>query len=404
MVNRKSYTKLILGLAFVLAVVLLVPIILASGWRLIGAGSGRGDPAGLTGFGKQLVRINNQIDYTLFGKSNIPGIIIGENRQLFESGSLRAWYGQDYAGEDTIALRMRQLKVLQDTLSLRGKTFALVITAGKGTALADQLPESSDAARGKTNYETYLEYAAEYGITLLDFNRYFRDNKDYAQFPLFSRQGSRWSHYGACLAADSILRFIENSQNIDLPGIKWFVIDLAEAKGPDYDLGSGLNLIFKLKRQKMAYPRIYYEPEAGKVKPSILLIGDTSADLFHDLNLSNAFSGYDFLSYNPGMLPDSINNPFAKAGSEILELMNEKDAVILLCGEANLGDLGWGFIRGAYEVLYERYLQAEVANLATYIRSDRNWMNHIREKAAEWGLPVDSVVMIDANWGVRENR
>ncbi|MFO7616363.1 MAG: hypothetical protein R6V75_03855, partial [Bacteroidales bacterium] len=168
--------------------------------------------------------------------------------------------------------------------------------------------------------------------------------------------------------------------------------------------GSALNLLFKLKRQQLAYPRIYNEPEAGRVKPSLLVIGDPSFDLINDLDLANVFSSYDFLSFSGSGGTDSTDLRFAALGADILRVIEEKQAVILLCSEENLDNLGWGFIRGAYEVLHERHLQAEVENLATYIRSDQTWMRHIREKAREWGLPVDSVVMIDANWGVRENR
>jgi len=266
------------------------------------------------------------------------------------------------------------------------------------------LPESKDTSRGPTNYERYLHYAREYGITHIDFNRFFKASRGQSRFPMYSRYGNHWSHYGACIAADSIIGFIEQKRQIDLPGLDWFVIDLDKAKGRDYDLGNRLNLIFKLKREKLAYPRIYYESEAGKTKPSILVIADSYYWGINDLGFAKVFTGYDFWFLNKMIYPDSPGSPRFTGGIDIMEEFAKKEVVILLCTEANLPSLGWGFIQDTYAVLYEKHLQAEVENLARYIRSDRNWMKHIENKAREWGIPVDSVVMLDANWGVRENK
>jgi len=65
-------------------------------------------------------------------------------------------------------------------------------------------------------------------------------------------------------------------------------------------------------------------------------------------------------------------------------------------------------LQGVYEDLPVKIQVKETADTLGYeeyikqmelkIRADSNWMNNIREKAEQWGKPVDSVIFNDARW------
>lgn len=356
------------------------------------------------GFRSTFVRINNQIAFSLFKKANARGVIVGKEKYLFEESYIKAWYGQDLIETDTISRRMKQLKVIQDTLALRKKTLILVLAADKGSYFPEYFPAQYDTVKGPTNYETYVRYASENGINLIDFNRYFLENKTISRFPLYSKYGIHWTFYGSCLAADSILSFIEKARQIDMPDFKWSVIDLKKARGDDYDIGAGLNLIFKLKREKLAYPRIYFEPENGKTKPSVLVIADSYYWGMFNFGISNVFSTSHFWFYNQQVFPESFKNPLYTNQLDIMDEIGKHDVIILMSTGPNLPGLGWGFIQNTYNILFDKHLKQEVIGLAHYIRSDRKWMDHIIRKARDRNIPVDSMLMLDAEWGIRFNK
>src|SRR4030042_2318806 len=65
------------------------------------------------GLRNYFVRINNQIAFTFFRKAKASGVIIGKEKYLYEENYIRAYYGLDFIGEDSILHRMQKLKYVQ---------------------------------------------------------------------------------------------------------------------------------------------------------------------------------------------------------------------------------------------------------------------------------------------------
>ena len=63
-----------------------------------------------------LVRLNNQIDFSLFRKANAEGVLIGKNGYLFENDYIRAFQGTDFMGFNFIDKNVRRMRFLQDHL------------------------------------------------------------------------------------------------------------------------------------------------------------------------------------------------------------------------------------------------------------------------------------------------
>lgn len=300
------------------------------------------------GFRNLFIRINNQIAFNLFNKAKANGVIIGKNNYLYEVNYIKAYYGIDFIGIDSITHRMKKLKYLQDTLTKLNKTIIIVFAAGKGSFYPEYFPKKYIREKGKTNYEYHIKLAKELGLNYIDFNKYFIENKNTSKYPLYPKYGIHWSHYGMCLAADSIIRYLEKIRNIDIPNIYWNSIELAEAKESDYDIADGMNLMFKLKSLKMAYPLVQIQSDSGKIKPSVLVISDSFYWGLFNLGIINAFSNSHFWFYNHQIYPDSYQSLKLTSQVNLREEIAKHDIIILMATEATLPNLGWGFIENMY--------------------------------------------------------
>ena len=68
------------------------------------------------GFRNFFVRINNQIDFSLFGEVHADGVVLGKENVLYEFDYIREYTGNDFVGYYLIDKRIRQLTFLQKHL------------------------------------------------------------------------------------------------------------------------------------------------------------------------------------------------------------------------------------------------------------------------------------------------
>jgi hypothetical protein len=304
------------------------------------------------GFRSFFVRINNQLTLSLFREVHAFSVIFGKENYLFGEDYIKTCFGLDFIGADSIARRVARLKYIQDELLNRyNKNLMVVLAAGKGSYFPEYFPPETNYPQGPTNYETHVRLAEEAGLQIIDFNRWFLDMKPNAPYPLYPRHGLHWSVYGAALASDSIISWIENTRGIDLPSMSWNRVRIKKAYQDDYDIGDVLNLLFKLRRDKLAYPVIEFEPDEGKVKPSVLVIADSFYWGLFKSGITRAFSNSDFWYYNRDIYR-SVGE--AQGSTDQLDLWEEilkHDVIILLATESNLTRFGWGFIEEAAQLL-----------------------------------------------------
>jgi hypothetical protein len=361
------------------------------------------------GFRSLFVRIDNQIAFSLFKRAKANGVIIGKNNYLFEENYIKAYNGTDFIGTDSISMRMQKIKFISDTLAKLNKNIFIVFAAGKGSYYPEYFPEKLKMKPGKTNYEYYTKSAKDLGVNYIDFNKYFVDNKHKSKYPLYPQYGIHWSNYGMCIAADSIIRYIEKIRNIDLPNLYWTQVDLAEAKESDYDIADGLNIKFKLRSFKMGYPRIQFESESGKTKPSVLVISDSFYWGMYGFGITKAFSNSHFWYYNKQIYPESFEKPLETNAINLKDEIARHDVIIIMATEATLPKLGWGFIENLSDFFRginptsgnDAEFQQKVTNLREYIKTDKNWMAQIKEKAASRKITVDSMITLDAIYQIQ---
>lgn len=233
-----------------------------------------------TGFRPDLVRLTCQLDFWLFGKYHAGWDIQGVNKCLFQWPYINAYYGLDFMGYQHIHERAINLKAIQDTLNSLGKTFILVYAASKATSYPEYFPSSHKRSkRGPTNHDTYRNICDSLGVNQIDMDEWFLSMKHTSREPLFSKQGIHWTQYGAVLANDSLVRYIERVRHIKLPTPVWSEVEHTDKlRDGDDDLLGDLNLIFPYTHETLAYPILYDAPQDSTAKKiNAILIGDSFA-------------------------------------------------------------------------------------------------------------------------------
>ena len=303
------------------------------------------------GFRNAFIRLNNEIGFDFFRKAKANGVIIGKNDYLFEENYIKAYYGTDFIGKDSIDQRMDRLKYVQDTLKKLNKNIILIFAAGKGSYYPEYIPDKFRVKKRMTNYDYHLKLAKDFKINYIDFNDYFLKNKHKCKHPLYPQYGIHWSKYGMCLAADSIIRYIEKMRNIDMNNLYWKKVDIENPKDEDYDIANGMNLIFKLKSFKMGYPQIKFENVKSKVKPNLLVISDSYYWGMFNFGISNVFNKSHFWYYNKEVYPETFSKPLFTRDIDLKKEINDHDVIIIMSTQATITDLGWGFIEKLYQTL-----------------------------------------------------
>jgi hypothetical protein len=353
------------------------------------------------------IRFNNEIAFKFYNKALANNVVIGKQNYLYEEDYIKAYYGRDFIGMDSISKRMHKLKFLQDTLAKLNKTLIFIIAPGKGTFYPEYFPDNLKSEKGPTNYEAYVKLANELGINYIDFDKYFVENKNKSKYLLYPKYGIHWSYYGECLAADSIVKYIEKKRNIRMPHISWNDIEIDKPRERDADIEDGMNLLFNLRGPQMAYPKLIFESDSGKAKVSSMVISDSFYWGMFNFGFSNVFSSSQFWYYNNQVYPDFYQNGLTTDQVNVKEQVNKHDVVIILCTDAKLGNLGWGFIEKAYKVFTEKEVvqhdagyYARVKELENYIRTDKKWMALVEKGAKEKGISVDSSLTLNATWTI----
>ena len=349
------------------------------------------------GFRSDLVRLYNQVDYSLFSVPHAAKIILGKKGYLFSEEYINAYTGSNFSGKNLCDEKVKSLKKLQELLWNEKKIFLLVIlTPDKGTYYSEYIPNRyMKRKKALTNYGYYAAKCKEAGINLIDFNRWFLKAKDTSRYPLYPKTGIHWTDYGALLAADSLLRYLQARLHLPLPVM---VVDSIEtsstARDVDDDIAQTLNLIWQIPTPVYAYPK-YHFTYTTREKPSALIIGDSFYWNWYPDLIKNVFSNDEFWYYNMDVYPESRTNPKHVSQVDVAEAINRQKIIILIQVNGAKGNLGYGFPDLALNEL-DPSKSKEVKKVEDEIRSQPEWMKMVEEKALKNHLTINEQLKQDA--------
>lgn len=302
------------------------------------------------GFRPWLVKLRNQISFSVFDIMNAKDVIRGKENYLYEVNYIKAYNGDDFIGLDSIDFKVKQIKYLQDKLESLGKTLIVYLAPGKGSFYPEYFPDAyTKPITDKTNYKQYSKSLKLNNVNTIDCNKWFLSMKDTCNCMLYPKYGIHWSYFGMVKAADSLIKYIEQKRNIRMPQIQITHTEKSIRVQPgDYDIGDGLNLLFQLNSDTMCYPKIKWVSDKGTIKPKVIVIGDSFYWSMYDMGIcTNSFSLGGFWYYNNEVYPESHDKKVYVHQVDLNQKIKETDVFILMVTEANLSKFSWGFVEKA---------------------------------------------------------
>jgi len=310
------------------------------------------------GFRSFFVRIYNQMHYSFYNVAKANGVIVGKENYLFEENYIKAHLGLDFIGEKIINEKIFKLKKIKDTLASKGIDLVVMLAPGKGSYLPEYIPDSYFTNRSdSTNYNTYKKEIVANDINLLDFNKWFIELKDTIEYKLFPKNGIHWSLYAQAMVTDSLFSYLNTLtkplcfQNLKFAGISKSL----EMRGQDQDIEDGMNLMFDIPDNEMAYPEISVSKLKNNNEPKLLTIGDSYYwGILKLANSKGVLNKSSFWFYNKQVFPHPDSIDLRVEDIDIQAEIERSDAILLLATDANLYKFAFGFIDNAYDIYYTK--------------------------------------------------
>jgi len=335
------------------------------------------------GFRNMLVRINNQIDFSLFNQANANRIIVGKNRQMYDERYIDAYFGNDYLWDDFYLKKLRKLKCLQDTLKKLEIDLIIIYEPGKARIVKNAIPDRYFKFPKKlSSYEYIIEKSDSLNIDYINFNTYFEKVGDTTSIPLYPEYGIHWNSYCVCLTADSLVRYIEKLRGIELPDFVWDTIEYSgKLRNQDYDIGESMNLLWETDHLQMPYPVIKIQDVPDSLKPKVLIVADSYYFNILYEQIPNKIFDNEFWYYNQTRY---INGKKQDSKVEDLKLQEEienKDFILFMTTELTHYDFGWSFIENAYDVYFPSDKETKFYKTIRSILRNRKLLKPLKEDA-----------------------
>lgn len=306
-----------------------------------------------------LVRVNNQMKFSLFDLVKAKYTVYGKDGYFFSRRDINAYQGYSYIGNKRVQQLMRRLSCVRDTLAKTGTQVLFVIAPSKARFFPDHFPAPFNRRKPKKTFKpTFERWLESYDLPYLDYGDVFEELRNTAAYPLYAREGYHWSAYGAYLAADTLLRRIEQLAGHPMPHLELRALKKSIVPNErDNDMGAAANLMFQSFKDTLAYPQldtIWTEGEPEQ-KARVLTIGDSYYSDFVLLGLPHAAydPSWEFWYYNrqirtsAGLQKDKIEQI-----PSLSEKLESQDLVLLIITEFNLAEESWKFIDQAFEAYY----------------------------------------------------
>ena len=377
------------------------------------------------GFHNFLVRLNNQLIFSIFNESPIKGPVVGKNGMLYEESYIISYNGTTFIGNEKIQEISFNLKTAQAILKEKGKTLLIVHTPGKASFFPEYIPYRYNIDRhNRTNYEAYIEYLTQDKVNFIDLNRYICDMKDTVSNALYCNLSAHWTLYAAALSIDTILNYLDHYTNKDLIDFKISGFESPDTlRNQDDDLYRTMNIMFLPKHNKINYPIIEINSDANKYRPKLLAIADSYWWTVYAPNVHLAqdlFPEGAFWFYNKTIYP--VRNPLQNVNDiDYYNDVNKYEIVLLVTTEATNHLFPYDFC-SKYIIGYEKefllkndetqhttadslytiYREKSINNIIQEINNNEDWKNKIIQQAKDQNTNLDTMIYRNAEYAYKQ--
>lgn len=354
------------------------------------------------GFNEWAIRLYNQYAWSCFGVCHNNTIKFGIDNWIYNEELVRDHYESlryKYAGSDeelqqkldADALRMFKL---QEVLKDYGVNLFVCMTPAKDIIYPEYLPENDGSYReeGLHAYDYYKKKFKELGINHIDLCALFQQMKDTVGYPLYPKSGSHWSNFAVAHIEDTLIRYMENLGNLNLPNLRLGAPYKARTRNLDSDLENVMNLIFRIDGSKDTYTDVTVIPDSNAYKPRMLSMGDSYCQpLNYTLPLDQLFETYHYWYYNKYISYDTFYNDVNDV--DILNELLHIDYLMVIWCPINIYQLGRYFVGKALINLCvddERF-QSVFNEWAVLLENKDSEMQRIKKTSAAKGVTENSV-------------
>lgn len=375
-----------------------------------------------SGFRKSLIRLNNQLLYSAFGKISANGLVKSKDENtIFALSYIYSYIGETYLGEEIIQRNTQQLKLIQDMLHTKGITLLPVFVVGKASYFPELIPDKYIAKRHETNnYEEYLKAFDEQGVEMIDFNRYFCERKSSEPHPVYCNLSSHWTLYAASLTMDSLVHYMESKTQQTQAHFYIKSYDTTYLMEHDDELYRMMNLMFPLKHNTIDQPKFGF---TEGYKPKVLAISDSYWWVVYAWQVAlheNLFSDGGYWYYNNTIYPKRTPVQNVEAINYKQEIESQ-EFVLLVCTEATNDTWPYGFIEryltsydntfrykqpeqyDAADSLYAVYRNERIKKIIQHIKESPEWLESLTHYAEENGIPLEQSLWNAAEYTYRTN-
>ena len=309
------------------------------------------------GFRNFFIRLNNQVNFSLFDKANANGTIVCKDNVLITEGDIKSYLGKDFAGKARIDEMLDKAKFIDDTLKKRGISFFFIIAPSKASVYKDKIPSKyfEIYKSGTTNYDYFTEGAKQRNLKVFDTKKIILEDKSFFDYPVFPKNGIHWSGNTVAKISDTLVDFLAHEIELEVPSIELTKGEetILNYRFTDYDIGEAMNLLWNISDDVLNYPTLRFS-DTRENKPNVLGVGDSFIQSFYGFYpiLDSVFSTKSNLWYYNKTLgwPQEIVRYGIKTFQLDLELeLENRDCVILEMTEENLKMTGYGFIEDVFD-------------------------------------------------------
>lgn len=360
------------------------------------------------GFREWLIPLYNQFEWDLFKKVERKDIFFGKDNWLYFAETVQDHYETitfNYVSDPEELVKIFQkeaMKVyyLQELLKEYGTTLFICIAPSKNEIYPEYLPENTlwFHEGGIRAEEWYAQKFQELGVNCLNLQHIFKALKGKVSYPLFYKNSSHYSYIAATYAADTLVKFMEETSGLNIQNFTFKEEEVQKPKKIDRDLEELFNLIRPMERNtKYYYVGIDPIPDSTAVKPRWLTIGDSYYwGISEELRAANIFDISPFWYYGKTVHFDYWDSDPQVSNHNIANELIEADIVMLLWCPRNLYVLENGILNNTLLSLsihdnYKSWIQDK-------IKKQTELYNDIVEKAKENGRTIEEQIQLDSEW------
>lgn len=373
------------------------------------------------GLRETVIRLYNQYLWDFFHKTPVSKeqIVYGKDGWLYEPGAVSDYYQKQfryYAADSTemaamLSKESHRLLHLQQVLESHGTHLLVCLVPAKDLIYPEYLPDNLD-----TNYEGEPKISARFfnegeftrlGVNHLNLEQWFLQIKDTADFALFPKTGMHWSRYAALQAADTLVRYLEQLGDINMKNLVIGPKELDDARNPDDDLESLLNLLRPIRKPQYYYAEGTTDGDPTATQPKMIVIGDSFWwTIAAHFPLKEVFTRVPYWYYNSTVYYDDRYHSVDELN--LAEELISSDFVVLFYCATQQYRMNDGFTAKALEALGVEdsdaildstdFIEREIQKNIGKILATPSSMEKIREKAAQNKKTVEQAVRDDAKW------